>query len=362
MAKFPLRMNGVDVYDIDALKKNFDIQTLVDNRTKLAGWLKGADEEELAQKVKALSHDLSNGGWLDAVAPILGIETELAHARELIAEKQREEEERRQREEEARRQRVEEARKQREEEERRQREEEERRQREAEKTRQAQLEVEKMTSEEISLLQEAMKHAEKNGTVESVEDLAFALKNWRYFAVVGELAEQVKEILSLSQEDWVKMIDALYDTEGDEFDRKDRLLALRNLRSIKILSGKGIQFAVSCCASDNGEILLGLSSCTLLDEGDDIVLLESTYLYAEKSCLTCSSWEGDRFHLGLKGYCPKWKGEVSPSSPCSQWMKSCLTCSSWEGDRFHLELKGYCPKWKGEVSPSSPCSSWTPCE
>ena len=176
-----------------------------------------------------------------------------------------------------------------------------------------------MTSEEISLLQEAMKHAEKNGTVESVEDLAFALKNWRYFAVVGELAEQVKEILSLSQEDWVKMIDALYDTEGDEFDRKDRLLALRDLRSIKILSGKGIQFAISCCASDNGEILLGLSSCTLLDEGDDIVLLESTYLYAEKSCLTCSSWEGDRFHLELKGYCPKWKGEVSPSSPCSSW-------------------------------------------
>ena len=177
MAKFPLRMNGVDVYDIDALKKNFDIQTLVDNRTKLAGWLKGADEEELAQKVKALSHDLSNGGWLDAVAPILGIEAELAHARELIAEKEREEEERRQREEEARRQRVEEARKQREEEAPKQREEEERRQREAEKTRQAQLEVEKMTSEEISLLQEAMKHAEKNGTVESVEDLAFALKN-----------------------------------------------------------------------------------------------------------------------------------------------------------------------------------------
>ena len=136
MAKFPLRMNGVDVYDIDALKKNFDIQTLVDNRTKLAGWLKGADEEELAQKVKALSHDLSNGGWLDAVAPILGIEAELAHARELIAEKQREEEERRQREEEARRQRVEEARKQREEEERRQREEEERRQREEEERRQ----------------------------------------------------------------------------------------------------------------------------------------------------------------------------------------------------------------------------------
>ena len=343
MAKFPLRMNGVDVYDIDALKKNFDIQTLVDNRTKLAGWLKGADEEELAQKVKALSHDLSNGGWLDAVAPILGIEAELAHARELIAEKQREEEERRQREEEARRQRVEEARKQREEEERRQREEEERRQREeearrqreeeerrqreAEKTRQAQREVKKMTSEEISLLQEAMKHAEKNGTVESVEDLAFALKNWAYFAVVGELAEQVKEILSLSQEDWVKMIDALYDTEGDEFDRKDRLLALRDLRSIKILSGKGIQFAISCCASDNGEILLGLSSCTLLDEGDDIVLLESEYLYAEETCLTCSSWEGDRFHLDLKGYCPKWKGEVFPSSPCSQW-KRCLT--------FHL--------------------------
>ena len=149
--------------------------------------------------------------------------------------------------------------------------------------------------------------------------LAFALKNWAYFAVVGELAEQVKEILSLSQEDWEKMIDALYDTEVDEFDREDRLLVLKNLRSIEILSGKGIQFAVSCRASDNGVILAGLRSCILLDEGDDIVLLKSTYLYAEKTCLTCSSWKGDRFHLDLKGYCPKWKGEVSPSSPCSQW-------------------------------------------
>ena len=100
--------------------------------------------------------------------------------------------------------------------------------------------------------------------------LAFALKNWAYFAVVGELAEQVKEILSLSQEDWEKMIDALYDTEVDEFDREDRLLVLKNLRSIEILSGKGIQFAVSCRASDNGVILAGLRSCTLLDEGDDI--------------------------------------------------------------------------------------------
>ena len=141
-------MNGVDVYDINALKKNFDIQTLVDNRTKLAGWLKGADEEELVQKVKALSHDLSNGGWLDAVAPILGIEAELAHARELIAEKQREEEARKQREAEARRQREEEARKQREEEERRQREEEERRQREEEARRQREEEERKQREAE----------------------------------------------------------------------------------------------------------------------------------------------------------------------------------------------------------------------
>ena len=100
MAKFPIQMSGVEVYDIEGLKKHFELNALLENRHRLSAWLKGADEEELAQKVKALSHDLSTGGWLDAVAPILGIEAELAHARELIAEKQREEEARKQREEE----------------------------------------------------------------------------------------------------------------------------------------------------------------------------------------------------------------------------------------------------------------------
>ena len=132
MAKFPIQMSGVEVYDIEGLKKHFELNALLENRHRLSAWLKGADEEELAQKVKALSHDLSTGGWLDAVAPILGIEAELAHARELIAEKQREEEARKQREAEARRLREEKARRQREEEARKQREEEARKQREEE--------------------------------------------------------------------------------------------------------------------------------------------------------------------------------------------------------------------------------------
>ena len=132
MAKFPIQMSGVEVYDIEGLKKHFELNALLENRHRLSAWLKGADEEELAQKVKALSHDLSTGGWLDAVAPILGIEAELAHARELIAEKQREEEARKQREAEARRLREAEARRLREEKARRQREEEARKQREEE--------------------------------------------------------------------------------------------------------------------------------------------------------------------------------------------------------------------------------------
>ena len=132
MAKFPIQMSGVEVYDIEGLKKHFELNALLENRHRLSAWLKGADEEELAQKVKALSHDLSTGGWLDAVAPILGIEAELAHARELIAEKQREEEARKQREAEARRLREAEARRLREEKARSQREEEARKQREEE--------------------------------------------------------------------------------------------------------------------------------------------------------------------------------------------------------------------------------------
>ena len=132
MAKFPIQMSGVEVYDIEGLKKHFELNALLENRHRLSAWLKGADEEELAQKVKALSHDLSTGGWLDAVAPILGIEAELAHARELIAEKQREEEARKQREAEARRQREAEARRLREEKAHSQREEEARKQREEE--------------------------------------------------------------------------------------------------------------------------------------------------------------------------------------------------------------------------------------
>ena len=132
MAKFPIQMSGVEVYDIEGLKKHFELNALLENRHRLSAWLKGADEEELAQKVKALSHDLSTGDWLDAVAPILGIEAELAHARELIAEKQREEEARKQREAEARRLREAEARRLREEKARRQREVDARKQREEE--------------------------------------------------------------------------------------------------------------------------------------------------------------------------------------------------------------------------------------
>ena len=141
MAKFPIQMSGVEVYDIEGLKKHFELNALLENRHRLSAWLKGADEEELAQKVKALSHDLSTGGWLDAVAPILGIEAELAHARELIAEKQREEEARKQREAEARRLREAEARRLREEKAHSQREEEARKQREEEARKQREEEI-----------------------------------------------------------------------------------------------------------------------------------------------------------------------------------------------------------------------------
>ena len=151
MAKFPIQMSGVEVYDIEGLKKHFELNALLENRHRLSAWLKGADEEELAQKVKALSHDLSTGGWLDAVAPILGIEAELAHARELIAEKQREEEARKQREAEARRLREEEARKQREAEARRLREAEARRLREEKARRQREEEARKQREEETKL-------------------------------------------------------------------------------------------------------------------------------------------------------------------------------------------------------------------
>ena len=151
MAKFPIQMSGVEVYDIEGLKKHFELNALLENRHRLSAWLKGADEEELAQKVKALSHDLSTGGWLDAVAPILGIEAELAHARELIAEKQREEEARKQREAEARRLREAEARRLREEKARRQREEEARKQREEEARKQREEEARKQREEETKL-------------------------------------------------------------------------------------------------------------------------------------------------------------------------------------------------------------------
>ena len=151
MAKFPIQMSGVEVYDIEGLKKHFELNALLENRHRLSAWLKGADEEELAQKVKALSHDLSTGGWLDAVAPILGIEAELAHARELIAEKQREEEARKQREAEARRLREAEARRLREEKARRLREAEARRLREEKARSQREEEARKQREEEIKL-------------------------------------------------------------------------------------------------------------------------------------------------------------------------------------------------------------------
>ena len=67
MAKFPIQMNGVEVYDVEALKKHFDLDVFLQYRHKLVGWLKGGDEEELALRVKALSADISNDTWLDKV-------------------------------------------------------------------------------------------------------------------------------------------------------------------------------------------------------------------------------------------------------------------------------------------------------
>lgn len=86
MAKFPIQMNGVEVYDVEALKKHFDLDVFLQYRHKLVGWLKGADEEELALRVKALSADISNDTWLDKVAAILGLEAELKEARKKESE------------------------------------------------------------------------------------------------------------------------------------------------------------------------------------------------------------------------------------------------------------------------------------
>ena len=86
MAKFPIQMSGVEVYDVEALKKHFDLDVFLQYRHKLVGWLKGADEEELALRVKALSADISNDTWLDKVAAILGLEAELKEARKKESE------------------------------------------------------------------------------------------------------------------------------------------------------------------------------------------------------------------------------------------------------------------------------------
>lgn len=312
MTKFPLHMNGVDVYDLNALKKSFDIRALLQNRVKLAGWLKGADEEEYAQKVKALSSDLSDGAWLDAVARIFDVEAELANARKLMAEELQQ----KRVEEEARKRLAAEM--------------------AAEKARHAQMAAEEMTPERIALQEKAeyaMELVEKTEAVVDTgfeEDLVFALKNWRYFMVGGELVKRIKEILSLSPEKYEKM--------KETFDGicKDNALggpmemtrALNALSSIEILSEEGIRFAIRLCRFSGGtEILDALYLCTLLDEEEDIILLESTYQAYEL-----------------------------------REVKTCLNCSFWKGARYNLESKGYCSTWKGEVSPSSPCSSWTPCE
>ena len=88
MAKFPIQMNGVEVYDLEALKKHFELNAFLENRPRLAGWLKGADEDQKAADVKALAADISNDTWLEAVAKILGIEAELNEARKKEAERQ----------------------------------------------------------------------------------------------------------------------------------------------------------------------------------------------------------------------------------------------------------------------------------
>lgn len=308
MTKFPLHMNGVDVYDLDALKKSFDIRALLKNRAKLAGWLKGADEEEYAQKVKALSFELSDGAWLDAVARILGTETELANARKLMAE---ELQQKRVEDEARKRLAAEKA---------------------AEKARQAQKAAEEMTPEKIALREKtehAMELVEKTEAIVDTgfeEDLVFALKKWRYFAVTGELVERIREILSLSPGKYEKIKDLFDDVcENNALGGpKEMSRALNALSSIEILSEEGIRFAIRLCRfSGETEVLDALYLCTLLDEEEDIILLESTYqaydLREAKTCLNCSFWKGARYNLESKGYCSTWKGEVSPSSPCSSW-------------------------------------------
>lgn len=88
MAKFPIQMSGVEVYDIEGLKKHFELNALLENRHRLSAWLKGADEDELALQVKALSANISNDTWLDKVGKILGMEAELKEARKKEAEYQ----------------------------------------------------------------------------------------------------------------------------------------------------------------------------------------------------------------------------------------------------------------------------------
>lgn len=308
MTKFPLHMNGVDVYDLNALKKSFDIRALLQNRVKLAGWLKGADEEEYAQKIKGLPSDLSDDGWLDAVARILETEAELAKARKLMAEELQQ----KRVEDEARKRLAAEM--------------------AAEKARQAQKAAEEVTPEKIALREKAehaMEFVEKTEAIVDTdfeEDLVFALKSWRYFMVGGELVKRIKEILSLSSGKYEK-IKEVFDGVCENTalgGPMEMLRALNTLNSIESLSEEGIRFAIRLCRFSGGtEILDALYLCSLLDEEDDIILLESTYqaynLREAKTCLNCSFWEGARNNLVSKGYCSTWKGEVSPSSPCSSW-------------------------------------------
>lgn len=70
---FPLHMNGVDVYDLNALKGNIDVNVLLKSQERFVAWLRGAGEYEFADQVEALD----SVEWLDQAAAIIGFEAEL---------------------------------------------------------------------------------------------------------------------------------------------------------------------------------------------------------------------------------------------------------------------------------------------
>lgn len=58
--------------NLDELKENFDVPSLMANRSRLAPWLKNRDEGELSSKIDSLPSDLSDTAWAEQVAVILG--------------------------------------------------------------------------------------------------------------------------------------------------------------------------------------------------------------------------------------------------------------------------------------------------